>query len=131
MLAGFLCRRDKSPSRRFITGDRGIATGLFAGGIGFIQVNLHDIERKVLAVVIAVHHHLRVRRDESRFFLELVFQQVDCFLHRLVEQPVDKTEREHVTALEDGFIIHPAVFQRLFGQRRQSHRHDLYRLGNT
>ena len=89
---------------------------------------LVDGKRKVLAVVVAIDYDFRVRRDECRLFLELVFEQVNSLLHRFVKEPVDEAEREHVAALEDGLIIHARVLECLFGQRRQGYRHNLYGL---
>ena len=91
-------------------------------------MNLMNAQCQVLAVVITVHHHFGVRCHERRFLLELILQQMNRLVHRFVEQPTDQTESEHVTALEHRFIIHAGLLERLFGQRRQRHRHNLHRL---
>ena len=53
---------------------------------------------------------------------------MDCFLHRLIKEPIDKAQSEHIPAFEDGFIIHSALAERLFGKRRERDRHNLYGL---
>ena len=76
-----------------------------------VQMNLGDIERKVLTVVIAIDHHFGVRSDERGFLFEFVLQQVNRLVHRFIEQPADEAQSEHVTALEDGFVVHTGFRQ--------------------
>ena len=111
MFTGFLRSCDKSPSGRFIAGYRGISAlcfGLLALGI---QVDLMNTQRQVLTVVISVHHHFGIRCNESRFLLELILKQMNRFVHRLVKQPAYKTQRKHIPALEDRFIIKAGFLQ--------------------
>ena len=79
------------------------------------QMNLVYRKCEVITIVIAIYHHLRIRGDEYRFLFKLVLQQMNCLLHWLIKQPIDETERKHITALEHGLVVHSAVFERLFG----------------
>ena len=123
VLTRFLCRGDKAPCRRFISGDGGIRTVCFRR-LTF-QTDLIDRQGQVLTVVITIDHNLGIRRNEGGFLLEFLFEQMDCFLHRLIKEPIDKAQSEHIPAFEDGFIIHSALAERLFGKRRECDRHNL------
>ena len=127
--ACFLGSSYQSPCRRFVAGDRGVGTVRLVRMA--VQMNLGDIERKVLTVVIAIDHHFGVRSDERGFLFEFVLQQVNRLVHRFIEQPADEAQGEHVTALEDGFVVHAGFRQGLFGERRQRHGHYLHGLGDA
>ena len=128
VLACFLCRCYQPECRCSIAGDGSVAAWLTSRTCRTRQTNLVHRQSQVLAVVITIDHHLGVRCNESRFLLELVLQQMNGFIHRFVKEPIDKTEGEHVTALQDGLIVHAGLLERLFGQRCQRHRNYLHGL---
>ena len=92
---------------------------------------LLHVEGEVLTVVVTIDHHFGVRSHERRFLLELLFEKMNRFLHRFVEQPVDQTERKHIPAFEHGFVVHTGVFECLFGQRGKGYRHNLHALRDS
>ena len=127
--AGFLSSGNQSPRRGFVAGDGCVGAMLLLGGGS--ETYLIDAECEVVAVIVAVGQHFHVRCDEGRFLGELAFEEVNSFVNRPVEQPADDTQGEHVSRLEHGFVVYAAVLERLFGQVRQCHRHNLYRLRQT
>ena len=131
VLTCFLGCSNETERRRSVARYGGIDTLLLTIVTRLTEANLVYTKCHISAVVVTVNHHFRIRSDERRFLLELILQQVNRFIHGFVEQPADKTQGEHVSALEHGFIIHAGVLQRLFGQRRQGYRHNLYTLGDT
>ena len=88
---------------------------------------LIDRERQILSVVIAIRQHFDVIRNELRLLSKLLFEEMDCFVNRSVEEPANDAQCKHIAGLEDRLIIESAIFECFFGEGSECNRHNLNR----
>ena len=76
-----------------------------------------------MAIVVASLNHLDITLGDGGFLGEFLTQEIVHQIQVAVEEPTNQSQSEHVTALEDGLIVHPAVSQTVFHHRRQGALH--------
>jgi len=121
-LAGFLSRSDKSVCSSLIAHDVHILTGLFRLGFHFISMGHRGM--RICPVIISGLDNLYIGFCHGGLFGKFLTQHIERYLQVAVEQPAHQSERKHVTAFQNSFVVHARVSQTGFdhlGDRSSNH----------